>query len=478
MRPGTAIALATCSRGLIPGPLRMCANAPLAVSWLATDDNPSESFGPDPGGAAPGALSFNENHYRAMLADVRRTQGYVEAIKQRLAQHPPGTMTVLDLGTGPYAVLAFAAVRAGAKKVYCIEADPAVAERARQEIHWAETTIPKGTMEVIEGFSTEISLPEPVDLLVCEIAGSIASEEGMYATIGDAQRRFMKRPHEPASYIPYSYETWGAPCTDMVHHSGGPDANRKCTRVEADDETLQLLADPRLVEDIRLADAAFPSSGTVGAASSLMWRVDPLRLEANREAFRKRLCKDEAALRAQGIELAALTTDIAQSFSGIALWPRIVFDEAGSLAYDSREHPYGEHQMSHWQTFVPYVGRRPVRVEPEDVISAAWEVDLQDGKVTTPLKYSIECVINPLADDSNAGSEADAAREPAPPRAAAVLAGGGANLLLSDAVARLSGADAVGLRRLVPTEREELLSSLVRALALVQAECDGSAPER
>ena len=103
---------------LVPAaPLRVT-NAPLSVFWLATDDNPKESFGPD-SGAAPGALSFNENHYQAMLADVRRTQGYIEAIKQRLAKNTPGTMTVLDLGTGPYAVLAFAAARAGAKKVYC-----------------------------------------------------------------------------------------------------------------------------------------------------------------------------------------------------------------------------------------------------------------------------------------------------------------------------------------------------------------------
>ena len=461
---------AASASALVAGPLRIT-NAPLSVSWLATDDNPSESFDPDSGGAAPGALSFNENHYQAMLADVRRTQGYIEAIKQRLAKHPPGTMTVLDLGTGPYAVLAFAAARAGAKKVYCIEADPAVAERARQEIQWAETTIPKGVMEVIEGFSTDIELPEPVDLLVCEIAGSIASEEGMYATIGDARRRFMKRPDDPASYIPYSYETWGAPCTDMVHHSGGADAERKCTRVEADDATLQLLADPRLVEDIRLADADFPASGTVGAASALLWRVDPARVAANREAFRARLCRDEGALRSQGIELGALTQEISQSLSGIALWPRIVFDEAGSLVYDSRGHPEGEHQMSHWQTFVPYLGSRPVRAEPEDVIRAAWEVDLQDGKVTTPLKYSIECVINEAA-------EVDATSEPIQPRPATFLACGDAQVL-SDAVNRLSGAEAVGLRQLASTERKELLSSLVRALALVQAECDGfvSAPQ-
>jgi len=373
--------------GMVSVLLTSCSAAltgPFPVSWLATEGNPSDSF-----------IEFNENHYRAMLADVRRTQGYVEAIKQRLAQHPPGTMTVLDLGTGPFAVLAFAAAKAGAKKVYCIEANPKVAERARQEIKWAEGVIPEGTMEVIEGFSTDVSLPETVDLLVCEIAGSVASEEGMYATIRDAQQRFMKRPTDPASYIPFSYETWGAPCTDMVHHSGGADRSRKCTRVEADDSTLQLLADPQIVEDIRLADTTMPASGTIGAASSLVWTVDPHRVAANQEAFRQRLSKEGLPEEA----LPPLTEDISKSFSGIALWPRIVFDEAGTLIYESRG-PKGEHQMSHWQTLVPLVGDRPVRIEPEDIVSANWEVELQDEKVMTPLKYSMECSVTAASESA------------------------------------------------------------------------------
>ena len=216
--------------------LRLCDTGhggQLSCVWKATEDNFEDNF-----------IGFNENHYRAMLADVRRTHGYTEALKQRLAQHPPGTLTVLDLGTGPFAVLGFAAVKAGAKKVYCVEANPAVAERARQEIRWAEesSSVEKDTIEVLEGFSTDISLPEKVDLLVTEIAGSIASEEGVYATIKDAQRRFMKRPHDPASYIPYSYETWGAPSIDMAHHSGGSEG--KLSRVEADDTTLQARRSP------------------------------------------------------------------------------------------------------------------------------------------------------------------------------------------------------------------------------------------
>ena len=59
-----------------------------------------------------------------------------------------------------------------------------------------------GLIEVIEGFSTELTLPEKVDLCVFEICGSLASEEGLYATMKDARERHVKRPDAPESYIP------------------------------------------------------------------------------------------------------------------------------------------------------------------------------------------------------------------------------------------------------------------------------------
>ena len=40
-----------------------------------------------------------------------------------------------------------------------------------------------GAIEVIEGFSTELTLPEKVDLCVFEICGSLASEEGFCVEI-------------------------------------------------------------------------------------------------------------------------------------------------------------------------------------------------------------------------------------------------------------------------------------------------------
>ncbi len=91
---------------------------------------------------------------------------------------------MLDLGTGPFCVLALIAATAGAKKVYAVEANPEAARRAKAFIAKCEdpnasrrdvdglVPLKPGLIEVIEGFSTELTLPEKVDLCVFEICGS------------------------------------------------------------------------------------------------------------------------------------------------------------------------------------------------------------------------------------------------------------------------------------------------------------------
>ena len=91
-------------------------------------------------------------------------------------------MTVVDVGTGPYALLALVAARAGAKKVFAIEVNAAAAASARTAVEKA-TDVPTGVVEVIEGFSTDITLPYKVDLFVGEVVGNMASEEGIVNTV-------------------------------------------------------------------------------------------------------------------------------------------------------------------------------------------------------------------------------------------------------------------------------------------------------
>mmetsp|Transcript_15308 Transcript_15308/g.45887 ORF Transcript_15308/g.45887 Transcript_15308/m.45887 type:complete len:429 (-) Transcript_15308:74-1360(-) len=356
---------------------------PYAVSWLATDQGKdSEKW-----------IEFDERHYMSMVQDKPRTDAFVRALQERLAAFPPGTATVLDLGTGPYALFARAAMDFGARKVYAVEAVPESAARAREAVALAEAApqcpVTPGSIEVLEGFSTDVELPEKVDVLISEIAGSIASEEGVYATIVDAQRRFMKRPRDPGSYVPFSYQTLGAPATDLCHHSGGADPTAPCLRIPSEDATLRMLADPLLVEDIRFAGDA-PANGSVDEA--LAWRVDPDRVAANEAHFRAILEPNREAVEEDGLDVERLARDVSRSLSGIALWPRIVFDEAGTHVYDTRG-PTGEQQLSHWPTVLPPLAPRPLPVAPGAVVTATWSTDLRDGQVSTPIRYSLLCDI-------------------------------------------------------------------------------------
>ena len=49
---------------------------------------------------------------------------------------------------------------------------------------------------MVEGYSTKVELPEKVDVCVAEVIGSVATEEGVYRTIRDAQQRFVKEPED------------------------------------------------------------------------------------------------------------------------------------------------------------------------------------------------------------------------------------------------------------------------------------------
>jgi len=47
-----------------------------------------------------------------------------------------------------------------------------------------------------------------VDLVLAEVVGSVASEEGIVATIADARLRHVKYPNDQNSYIPARVQTW------------------------------------------------------------------------------------------------------------------------------------------------------------------------------------------------------------------------------------------------------------------------------
>ena len=134
-----------------------------------------------------------------MLHDSRRTNDYLAAIAAAVR---PGDV-VLDIGTGS-GILAVAAARAGARRVYAVEASDIAA--AAERVFAANGVDDRVTL--VTGWSREIELPEPADLLVSEVIGSEPLEEEILETTLDARDRLLK-PH--ARLIPKTLTLFARP---------------------------------------------------------------------------------------------------------------------------------------------------------------------------------------------------------------------------------------------------------------------------
>ncbi len=346
-------------------------------------------------------VSFTHDMYKAMIGDRERTEAFEQAIARRLRDPHKTGGVVLDLGTGPFAVLALFAARAGARKVYAIEANTQAAAEARAAVARA-TDVAPGTIEVIEGFSTAITLPEKADLLVAEISGSIASEEGMYTSIQDARLRHMKRPHEASSYIPARCQTLVVPAACSLHHRTECDwvASGPPVRLACDSPWLLPLSSPQLWEDFAFGapQAAVhpPIPGTF--TSTLTFDVCAATVEDNR-------CRLAAQLEAHGVDperagargrsLTKLVGDVATSLSGLACWPRLVLDEGSEtelpIVIESRG-PQGEARASHWQTVLPLLCTKPALLKVGDVISVSPTIEIS-AAIEQPPRYTIRARI-------------------------------------------------------------------------------------
>ncbi len=118
-----------------------------------------------------------------MLHDERRTGDYLAALAAAVR---PGDV-VVEIGTGS-GVLAVAAARAGARHVYAVEASDiaGVAEKVF-EINGVADRV-----TLLPGWSRQIELPEPADVLVAEVIGNEPFEEEILETTLDARRRLLK----------------------------------------------------------------------------------------------------------------------------------------------------------------------------------------------------------------------------------------------------------------------------------------------
>jgi predicted RNA methylase len=121
--------------------------------------------------------------HRGYLEDTAKLKQYQAAIARSVK---PGDV-VLDLGCGS-GVLGLMALRAAAARVYAIEEKPIleVARRTFAQAGFAER------VQCLRAASFEVTLPERVDVIVCDHVGYFGIDYGILAMLDDARKRFLK----------------------------------------------------------------------------------------------------------------------------------------------------------------------------------------------------------------------------------------------------------------------------------------------
>jgi protein arginine N-methyltransferase 1 len=197
------------------------------------------------------------DYHLSMLHDTARMHAFRRAID---ASVRPGDV-VLDLGCGS-GVLSFMACEAGAGRVYAIEGGPVI-EVARE---LAADNGLADRIEFLSGWSLEVGLPEPADVLISETIGNAGFDEGIVAWTVDARRRLL-RPD--ARLLPERLRMWVCAAESFDDHALVADwrspelpydytaAHRRASRTlwYADLTPANLLGQPELAADVDLHTA-------------------------------------------------------------------------------------------------------------------------------------------------------------------------------------------------------------------------------
>ncbi len=147
---------------------------------------------------------MNLLYYRRLLADRVRLRAFHRAI--RATVRPGHVVVEIGAGLGTYS---FFAARAGARRVYAIEADPEVCRLAAS---LAEQNGVADRIRFLRGYSTDIELPERADVAIFEDYTSFFFSSRMRGLLRDIRHRLLKRGGRLV------------PCAIDLYVAGGGDA--------------------------------------------------------------------------------------------------------------------------------------------------------------------------------------------------------------------------------------------------------------
>lgn len=361
-------------------------------------------------------------HHDVMIADPGRTPIYEQAIQERLQQAGPGELTVLDIGTGPFAVFAIAAARAGAKRVYAIELDGKAIQQARDTVADAGF---EDVIEIIKGVSTEVTLPEKVDVVISEIVGNVASDEGLYVTILDAHERHVKNPTDPRSWIPHRVQTVGAPVTYGLHGGLGHPSYLWLEResfyaeegyplyMNCSEDFLCMLAPPAFLEDIRFTDPQTLVGAGVHALTEdpVSFPIEESRLKSIQAYFQEQFSRKEAA-NASAVDAQIYATIVARGLSGFALWPRLELDPDAKFVVQARGEGGIPQSGSSWRTVFHLIDKLDsLPIAHGSKVTAQMHIELERADPTSSPAYTLDLgVTDSTETEVEAGQKLLAAR--------------------------------------------------------------------
>ena len=148
---------------------------------------------------------------RRMVSDRPRTDAFATAIKEVVQ---PGDV-VLDVGTGT-GILAMLAAKAGAQKVYAVDATD-IADVAAELVKINGLS---DQVQVFHDWAGEVQLDQKVDLIISEWLGNAALVEGMLPAVIEARDRNLA---PTGRMLPSKVRVMIAPLDEpILYHSDGP----------------------------------------------------------------------------------------------------------------------------------------------------------------------------------------------------------------------------------------------------------------
>lgn len=206
-----------------------------------------------------------------MFADDARSLAYLTAIDRGVK---PGSV-VVEIGTG-VGYFAVAACRAGARRVYAIETNPAI-ELAAQ---LAADNGCADRITFINADSRTVSLPELGDVLLSDLGGRLPLYGEHIATVVDARRRLLK---PGATLMRRGDSIWAAPCIgperwrhDHVLNGStlhGIDRRAILERVRSDWVSCRLERGDLLADGAQWASLDYATVESPHVAGSTQWTI-------------------------------------------------------------------------------------------------------------------------------------------------------------------------------------------------------------